>query len=93
VLDRIVCRGDLTFLKSRHVPLLAPHFEPLKRFVVMERIVVLLFSFGVQLAFVPLSLWCEVRIDTKNKGRGRARYLSAVGPLIPAVNTLAIRNR
>ena len=56
VLDRIVRRGDLTFLKSRPVPLLAPHFEPLKRFVVVERIVVLLLSLGVQLAFVPLSL-------------------------------------
>lgn len=62
VLDRIVCPGDLTFLQSRHGPLLAPHFEPLKRFVVMERIVVLHLSFRVQLAFVPLSLWYEVRI-------------------------------
>lgn len=68
VLDRIVCRDDFTFLKCRHVPLLAPHFEPLKRFVVMERIVVLLLSFEDQQAFVPLSLWCEIRIDTKNKG-------------------------
>ena len=68
VLDCIVRRGDLTFLKSRPVPLLAPHFEPLKRFVVVERVVVLLLSFGVQLAFVPLSLWCEVGIDTKNRG-------------------------
>ena len=67
VLNRIVRRGDLTFLKSRLVPLLAPHFEPLKRFVVVERIVVLLLSFGVQLALVPLSFWCEVGIDTKNR--------------------------